>query len=112
MKRKINYIETTMNGYVFKRVSICDYTRNKDKDYLEELIFELDGEEVDYYNDITGDMDLLDEFLAKGTNKLDEYENAMGEKSHIFLEGWRTLQLGDIDNKFIGLEIRLEEEDK
>ena len=41
---KINYIEATMNGYVFKRIPICDYTRNKDKDYLEELIFELDGE--------------------------------------------------------------------
>lgn len=111
MKRKINYIETTMNGYVFKRVPICDYTRNKDKDYLEELIFELDGEEVDYYNDITGDMDLLDEFLAKGTNQIESYEHAIGEKSHIFLEGWRTLQLGDITNKFIGLEIRLENEE-
>lgn len=104
MKKKINYIETTMNGYVIKRVPICDYERGKD--YIDDLVFVLDGEEVDYYNDITGDMDLLDEFLSKGTNKIEGYNSAIEEKQYIFLEGWLTLQLGYIPNKFIGLEIR------
>lgn len=104
MKKKINYIETTMNGYVIKRVPICDYER--EKEYIDDLMFNLDGEEVDYYNDIAGDMDLLDEFLSKGTNQIKGYESAIGEKRHIFIEGWRTLQLGDITDKFIGLEIR------
>ena len=104
IKKKINYIETTMNGYVIKRVPICDYERGKD--YIDDLVFVLDSEEVDYYNDITGDMDLLDEFLSRGTNQIEGYDGAIGEKQHIFLEGWLTLQLVYITNKFIGLEIR------
>lgn len=104
MNKKINYIETTMNGYVIKRIKICNY--EKGKDYIEDLIFQLDGEEVNYYDEIAGNMDLLDEFLAKGTNNINNYESALGEQDNIFLEGWRTLQLGDIENKFIGLEIK------
>lgn len=102
-KQKINYIETTLNGYVTKRIPICDY--HPSIDYIDKLIFEDDGVSINYYEDITGDHELLDNFLKEGSNKNIGYESAVGERANFFLEGWLTLELGSNDNLFIGLAI-------
>lgn len=104
MTKKINYIETTLNGYIIKRIEICKY--EKGKDYMCDLNFNDDGVEIEYYDDICGDFDLLDEFLRKGTNEIEGYEKAIDEKSNIFLDSWHTLTTGFCTDRFIGLEIK------
>lgn len=103
--KKVNYIETTLNGYVVKRVEICDYKLRAD--YFDKLIFDLDGEKVNFYEDIAGDLDSLDSFLRNGSTEcIEDYDNAMGEAKNVYLEGWRTLILGYHTDKFVGLEIK------
>ena len=104
MKRKINYIETTLNGYIIKRIEICDY--DSKTDYIDKLIFEDDGETINYYEDITGDHDLLDAFLKQGSNRNIGYESVISEQPHIFLDSWQTLTLGYYEDVFVGLEIK------
>jgi hypothetical protein len=106
-KKKIFYIETTLNGYVFKKIPICDYEVGKD--YCGELNFELDGEEKEYYEDVAGDYDELDRFLKRGSN-LDckEYDNVIGTKPHVYLEYFYTTSMGWFDDRFVGIMIGLE----
>lgn len=104
---EINYIETTLNGYITKRIKLADYV--KGKDYCGELFFEMDGEEWEYYNDVCGDFDILDEFLAKGSNvDIVEYqeENHLGTKENVLLEYYKTDMIGFYTDKYIGIEIK------
>lgn len=102
--KKIYYIEITLNGYVIKKEPICDFV--KDKDYLGELNFVLDGQETEFYNDIAGDYDDLDEFLKHGDNQYcNNYDNILDTKQNIYLEYWRTTSLGCYENKYVGLMV-------
>lgn len=104
--KKIYYIETTLNGYIIEKTPICDYV--KGKDYCGELFFKLDGEEIEYYNDIAGDLNDLDLFLSFGNNQdCEDYDDRLGTKSNVYLEYWKTLVLGYYDNKFIGIMVDL-----
>ena len=104
--KNINYIETTLNGYVIKRVKICEY--EKDKDYYGELKFKLNGEEKDYHEDFCGDYSELDKFIEnkshyglisyQDVNHLDTHEN-------VYLEYWKTDSVGWYEDKYIGIEI-------
>ena len=105
MSKKIYYIETTLNGYVFKRIEICDW--DKDLDYVDKLIFKLDDEEVNYYEDIAGDMDELDAFLRTANHGYcEDYDDVLGTKRNTYLEFWKTTILGYYDDRYIGLEIK------
>lgn len=105
--RKIYYIETTRNGKVFNKTEICDYVLGKD--YIDDLLFTRDGEEVNYYEDVAGMMDDLDLFLKKGNhNHCEEYEedNHLGTKKNVYLEYWYTDVLGYYEDRYIGLMIK------
>lgn len=103
--KKVYYIETTLNGYLIKKIEISNYISNKD--YVEELTFNRDGEDVDYYNDITGDWDDLDEFLKHGSNnQCENYDYNKGDKPHVYMEHWLTDTLGYYTDRYIGLMIR------
>lgn len=101
--RKIKYIETTLNGYIIKKVEICDWDRTKDLTGM--LTFEQDGEEVEYYNDIAGNMDELDEFLKTGSNNIEGYDKAINTKENIYMEYWLTNTVGYYTDRYIGLII-------
>lgn len=101
--KKIYYIETTLNGYITKRVEIAEWSRKKD--YSGELWFEHEGEEKEYYEDIAGMMDELDEFLRTGSNVIDGYDNELGTKENVYLEYWYTSVLGYYDDRYIGIMI-------
>lgn len=103
--KKLYYIETTLNGYIIKETELCDWVSGKD--YIEDLYFTRDGEEVDYYNDIAGDLDDLDNFLKYAdSSKCDNYEDVLGGKPNVFLEYWLTTTLGYYDDRYIGLMIK------
>lgn len=104
---KINYIETTLNGYVFVRIPICDYIPGKD--YMGDLVFTREDEEVNYYEDISGDMDELDAFLKRGSHlDCEDYDDVLGTERNTYLEYWYTNRLGYYTDRYIGLEIREE----
>jgi len=95
MNKKIYYIETTLNGYITKKIEICDWVRNKD--YMGKLKFEYDiyGEIVEYYEDIAGDYDDLDIFLSNAdSTKCENYDDILGGKPNVYLEYWLTTVLG------------------
>lgn len=105
-KLNINYIETTLNGYIIKRVKITEYDKNKD--YCGELHFKLNNEDVEYYEEFSGSWDTLDEFLSCGESEsIIEYQedNHLETKPNILLEYWKTDNLGWYEDKYIGLEI-------
>lgn len=102
--KKIYYIETTLNGYVIKKIEICDF--KKGKDYCGLLDFERDGEEIEYYNDIAGSWDDIDQFLEYGIkHDCEEYEDILDTKDNIYLEYWYTNSLGYYDDRYIGLMV-------
>ena len=105
MSKSVYYIETTRNGYIFKRVKICDW--QKHLDFADELLFEIDGEKKNYYEHIAGDINELDYFLNNGDhNECKEYEDLLGTRPNIYLEYWLTTELGYYSDRFIGLEIK------
>jgi len=99
--KNIYYIETTTNGYIVKKIKICEW--NKNEEYIDKLIFNRDDEEIDYYNDVAGNFDDLDLFLRNGNNT--ECEEHSDIKSNIYLEYWLTDVLGYYQNIYIGLMI-------
>lgn len=101
--KKIYYIETTLNGYITKKIEICDW--NKSEDFDGEMNFNRDGEDLEYYNDISGDMNQLDEFLKRGSHNVNGYEDELGTKENIYLEYWYTNVLGYYSDMYIGLMI-------
>lgn len=102
--KKVYYIETTLNGYITKEIEIADWSRHED--LIGEMNFNRDGEELEYYNDIAGDMDQLDEFLRHGIHHVDGYEDELGTEENIYLEYWYTNLLGYYTDKYIGLMIK------
>src|SRR5690554_6239743 len=113
VKMNINYIETTLNGYIIKRIKICEYRPGKD--YLFDLSFELGGEEVEYCEEFSGDLDELDAFLETGSNEsIIAYQdvNHLNTKSNVYLEYWKTDSLGWFEDRYVGLEISNKEEIK
>lgn len=108
--KKIYYIETTLNGYIFKRIPICDFIPGKD--YIGDLVFydEECDEEINFYEDLAGDMDELDAFLKRGSHSdCEDYDNELGTKKNVYMEYWQTNVLGYFEDRFVGLQI--EEED-
>ena len=97
---KIYYIETTLNGYIIKKTPICDWERNID--YIDKLIFIRDDEEINYYEEITGDMDELDDFLRRGKRS----ENNKDDKSNVYMEHYLTDSVGYYIDRYIGLMIK------
>ena len=113
MKTNINYIETTLNGYVVKRIKICRYS--PDKDFLGKLRFKLDDEIVDYHEEIAGDYDEIDKFLEYGSHEnIISYQdvNHLNTKENVYLEYWKTDTLGWFEDKYVGLEISNKPETK
>jgi len=110
-KLSINYIETTLNGHIIKRVKIADFI--KGKDYLCELKFNLDGKDLEYYDDIAGDWEDLELFLYRG-NHSDcisySYENHLNTKENVYLEYYITDSLGYYEDRYIGIEVSNQEE--
>ena len=90
MNKKIYYIETTLNGYITKKIEICDWVKNKD--YMGKLKFEYYGDIVEYYEDIAGDYDDLDIFLSNAdSTKCENYDDILGGKPNVYLENWLTI---------------------
>lgn len=103
--KKIYYIETTLNGYVIKKIQICEY--KKHENYCGELRFKRGRYEIEYYDEIAGDWEDLDLFLECGNhNDCNDYEDVLGTKSNIYLEYYKTLSLGYYEDRYIGLMVK------
>lgn len=103
--KKVYYIETTLNGYIIKQVEICEWESGKD--FIEDLIFMRDEDEIDYYNDIAGNFDDLDIFLRYAdSTRCEDYYDDLGVRSNIYLEYWLTNLTGYYEDRFIGLMIK------
>lgn len=63
-----------------------------DKDYTQDLVFKLNGEEIDYYNDIAGDFTELDLFLKRGRGSVKKER----EKHDYFKQRTERVYLGKI----------------
>ncbi len=125
MKYNLNYIETTMNGYIIKRCPILENVSRKEisklNPYDEEMYFNIetgknvdvmdakfddlleDGVIIEYAGRFAGDFDTLERFLEFGTPNTD---GKFAIKKNLYLEFWLTENLGWFDNKYIGLEIK------
>lgn len=109
--KHIYYIETTLNGYITKEIKICPYGILKD--YCSELNFKLDGEEIEYYDKISGDWDELDLFLKRGKHYdckeyKEETEKYFSTQPNVYLEFWDTFATGyyyDV-NKIVGIMVK------
>lgn len=105
-KLYVNYIETTLSGEINKRITICEFEAGKD--YLGELKFNLDGEEVEYYEKFSGDYSWTDKFFEdQSTEDLTDYQddNDINVPVNVMLEFWKTDQLGWYDDRYVGLEL-------
>lgn len=106
MSKKLYYIETTLNGYVIKKIPICEFIPRKD--YCGELHFKDSEGEVEYYDKFSGSWDELDRFLKRGNHEdCKEYQedNHLQTKSNVYLEYWYTDVLGYYRDRYIGITV-------
>lgn len=105
MNKNIYYIEVDLHGYLLTKIRICEFESGKD--YIEDLVFDRDGEEIDYYGDIAGDYDDLDNFLKNGSiyDTKGEDNSLDNSKENIYLEMWLTDVVGYYNDRYIGLMV-------
>jgi hypothetical protein len=104
--KSIYYIETTLNGYITKKIKITEW--DKKKDYYGELTFNYENQDYEYYNDFSGDTDELDKFLKHGFHsacRKYQNENHLETKPNVYLEYWKTDSVGWYDDRYVGITI-------
>lgn len=110
MTKKLNFIVTTINGYVIERIEICDYNRNKVNEMYDLLVTkEFNSKhigEFNYIDDMAGNLNDLDIFLETGSNSKCEEEDYKKYSSNFLMEDWHTFVTGYIPDYIIGLEIK------
>ena len=104
---KVNFIITTLNGYIIERDRI---TEGNDPDSIIDSILTKSihsnrlGDFV-YGDDMMGSMDDLEVFITERSNKNCKSEFKDGFKPHTFIEKWKTDVVGYFDDIYVGLEL-------
>lgn len=109
---KLNFIVTTLNGYVIERIQIGDYSKESAQEILDKLY---EGEftskhigEFSYMDDVAGNWDDVELFVKNKNNQKCEYRNeklAFDVSDRFYFETFHT-EIGYYPDFYVGLEIK------
>lgn len=110
---KLNFIVTTLNGYVIERIQIGDYSKESaqeilDKLYGDEFTSKHIGEFV-YIDDVAGNADDIDLFVKKRSNRECECQNeklAFDVSDRFYFETIHT-EIGYCPDFYVALEVKM-----
>lgn len=110
---KLNFIVTTLNGYVIERIQIGDYSKESaqeilDKLYGDEFTSKHIGEFV-YIDDVAGNADGIDLFVKKRSNRECECQNeklAFDVSDRFYFETIHT-EIGYYPDFYVALEVKM-----
>ena len=110
---KLNFIVTTLNGYVIERVEIGDYTKESineilDKLYSKEFTSKHIGE-FNYIDDVAGNGDDVDLFVEKRSSKECSFrkdEDLPFDIQECYLLETFHNKIGYYTDFYVGLEVK------
>lgn len=108
MKRELNLIITTLNGYVIDRKHIIKNTIDMTVDDILNELFEKKvefyGEKITYES-LMGSYDDLEKFITERSNRNCE-ENYSDFRENVLIERYLTEVVGSLPDKYVGLEFK------
>lgn len=109
MKRELNLIITTLNGYVIDRKNIIKNTTDMTVDDILNELFEkrveFYGEKIIYTESLMGSYDDLERFIIERSNRNCE-ENYSDFRENVLIERYLTEVVGSLPDKYVGLEFK------
>lgn len=110
VKNKLNFIVTTLNGYIIERIPLADYENESANDIINKL-FEKSFtskhiDEFNYVNDVAGNVDDMESFITHKNNlKCENKEEPFSIKKNYYIETFHT-DIGYYPDFYVGLEIK------
>lgn len=108
---KLNFIVTTLNGYIIERINLADYENESANDIINKLFEQTFNSkhigEFNYVNDVAGNVDDMESFITDKNNlKCDKDNNPeFSIKKNYYIETFHT-DIGYYPDFYVGLEIK------
>lgn len=109
---KLNFIVTTLNGYVIERVPLADYGTKSANDIINKLFEQTFNSkhigEFNYVDDVAGNVDDMESFITNKNNlkcvKSDDSPEFSIKKNY-YIETYHT-NIGYFPDFYVGLEVK------
>lgn len=108
---KLNFIVTTLNGYIIERIPLADYEHESANGIINKLFEQTFNSkhigEFNYVNDVAGNVDDMESFVTNKNNlKCDNDNNPeFSIKKNYYIETFHT-DIGYYPDFYVGLEIK------
>jgi hypothetical protein len=107
---KLNFIVTTINGYVIERINLADYENESANNIINKL-FEKNFNskhigEFNHVDDVAGNVDDMESFITNKNNlKCNIKDEPFSIKKNYYIETFHT-DIGYYPDFYVGLEIK------
>lgn len=111
VKNKLNFIVTTLNGYVIERVPLADYETESANNIInklfEQTFISKHIGEFNYVDDIAGNVDDMESFITHKNNLKCNNDDSpeFSIKKNYYIETYHT-DIGYYPDFYVGLEIK------
>ena len=111
VKNKLNFIVTTLNGYIIERVPLADYKTESSNDIINKLFEQTFNSkhigEFNYVDDVAGNVDNIESFITYKNNLKCNNEDTpeFSIKKNYYIETFHT-DIGYYPDFYVGLEIK------
>lgn len=107
---KLNFIVTTLNGYIIERINLANYENESANDIINKLFEQTFTSkhigEFNYVNDVAGNVDDMESFITHKNNlKYENKEKPFSIKKNYYIETFHT-NIGYYPDFYVGLEIK------
>lgn len=110
VKNKLNFIVTTLNGYIIERINLADYETESTNNIINKLFEQTFNSkhigEFNYVNDVAGNVDDMESFITHKNNlKCENKNEPFSIKKNYYIETFHT-DIGYYPDFYVGLEIK------
>lgn len=110
VKNKLNFIVTTLNGYIIERIPLANYETESANDIINKLFEKIYNSknigEFNYVDDVAGNVDDMKSFITHKNNlKCKNKDEPFSIKKNYYIETFHT-DIGYYPDFYVGLEIK------
>lgn len=110
VKNKLNFIVTTLNGYIIERIPLANYETESANDIINKLFEKIYNSknigEFNYVDDVAGNVDDMESFITHKNNlKCKNKDEPFSIKKNYYIETFHT-DIGYYPDFYVGLEIK------
>ena len=107
---KLNFIVTTINGYIIERINLADYETESANDIINKLFEKTFTSkhigEFNYVDDVAGNVDDMESFITNKNNlKCENKDEPFSINKNYYIETFHT-DIGYYPDFYVGLEIK------